>query len=182
MHRHAAVAMVALCALTACQDANSLALEVGKPPESAVNLRSLQTRRYDTVDEKMMLGAAIQTLQDLGFTITESSSDVGVVTGSKQRDAEESGEVAGQVALTLVLALTGNYHNPTWDKEQTIQVTLVTTPIANSTQTEVRVTFDRILTNNQGMKWRAELINDQNIYHEFFEQLSKSAFLEAHLV
>lgn len=182
MRRQAAVAMIALSALAACQNANSLALQVGKPPESAVNLRSMQTRKFETTDEKAVLGAATQTLQDLGFTITESSAEVGVITGSKQRDAEESGQIAGQVALTVILALMGSQHNPTWDKEQTIQVTLVATPITNSTKTEVRVTFDRILTNNQGHQWRAELIHEQGIYQEFFERLSKSAFLEAQQV
>jgi hypothetical protein len=39
--------------------------------------------------------AATQTLQDLDFTITEFASDAGVFTASKQRDAEEAGQVAG---------------------------------------------------------------------------------------
>jgi len=182
MRRRAAVAMVALSILSACETANSLALKVGRPPDGAVNLRNLQTRRFETSDEKAMLGAATQTLQDLGFTITESSSDVGVVTASKQRDAEESGQVAGQMALVVLMALMGSAHNPVWDKEQTIHVTLVATPIENSSQVDVRITFDRVLTNNQGLQWRAELIHEPAIYQQFFERLSKSAFLEAHQI
>lgn len=174
-----AVVAVALT-LSACVDANSIAMKVGAPPESAVDLRALQSRRFDSLDDKALLAASTQTLQDLGFIISESSADVGVLVASKRRDAEESGQVAGQVVLTLFLAALGTYHDPTWDKEQTIHVTLVTTPIENSKQIEVRVTFDRTLTNNKGQDWRAELIKEPKIYQEFFDKLSKGAFLEAH--
>lgn len=172
--------------LVACATPNDVAMEVSAPPQldgeqkSTVSLRALQVRRFDTLNELSLLQAATQTLQDLGFTITESSADAGVLAGSKQRDAEEAGQVAGQVFLTVLAALAGSYHQPTWDKEQKIVVTLVTTPIKNSKQIEARVSFDRRLTNNQGQLWRTELILDAPIYQEFFEKLSKSAFLEAH--
>lgn len=155
-------------------------MKVGQPPDGAVKLRALETRRFDTVDEKAMLAASTETLQDLGFIISESSSEVGVLTATKQRDAEEAGQVAGQIMLTVAFALLGAAYNPTWDKEQTIQVTLVATPIENSSQTEIRAAFDRVLTNNHGVKWRAELIEDEALYQGFFEKLSKAVFLEAH--
>jgi hypothetical protein len=166
--------------LTACYSANEHAMKVGQPPDGAVKLRALQSRRFDTLDEKAMLAASTETLQDLGFIISESSSEVGVLTATKQRDAEETGQVAGQIALTVAFALLGAYYNPTWDKEQTIQVTLVATPVENSKQIEIRTAFDRVLTNNHGIKWRAELIEDETLYQGFFEKLSKSVFLDAH--
>jgi hypothetical protein len=173
-------AIIAVAPLTACYSANEHAMQVGQPPADAVKLRALQTRRFDTVDEKAMLAAATGTLQDLGFIISESSPEVGVLTATKQRDAEEAGQVVGAIAVTVVLALLGAYANPTWDKEQTIEVTLVATPVENSKQVEVRTAFDRVLTNNHGQKWRAELIEDEALYRGFFEKLSKSVFLEAH--
>jgi hypothetical protein len=173
-------AFVAITQLTACYNANEHAMKVGQPPDGAVELRALETRRFDTVDEKAMLAAATGTLQDLGFIISESSSEVGVLTATKRRDAEEAGQVAGAIAASVVLALLGAYVNPTWDKEQTIKVTLVATPVENSKQIEVRDAFDRVLTNNHGQKWRAELIRDEGLYKGFFEKLAKSVFLEAH--
>jgi hypothetical protein len=177
---------LALCAALAmavpmagCVNANDVAKEIGKPPAGAVELRALQTRRYNTLDEEGLLAAATQTLQDLGYTISESSVEVGVIVASKQRDAEETGQVIGQVALMIFAALLGSNHNPTWDKEQSIHVTLVATPIENSKQTEVRVSFDRHLTNNHGHKWRAELLMDPELYKQFFEKLSGGVFLEA---
>ena len=174
--------------LAACASPNDVAMEVGAPPEleetggSTVALRVLQTRRFDTLDERRMLASATQTLQDLGFTVTESSLDAGVLVGSKQRDAEETGQVAGQIILTLMLAAMGTYHDPQWDKQQDIVATIVTNPIANSDQLEVRVSFDRRITNNKGILWRTEIILEAEIYQEFFKKLGQAAFLEAHEV
>lgn len=173
------VALGLAAPITGCVNANDIAKEVGAPPQGAVDLRALQTRRFDTLDEHALLAAATQTLQDLGYTITESSADVGILVASKERDAEEAGQVAGQVALMVVAALFGSFHNPVWDKEQSINVTLVATPIQNSKQIEVRVSFDRHLTNNHGHRWRAELLMEPELYQQFFEKLSAGVFLEA---
>jgi len=173
-----AVALVAT--LAGCETPNSVAMKIGAPPQGAVELRAVQTRRFDTTDQHALLAASIQTLQDLGYIISESSAEVGVLSASKQRDAEEAGQIAGQIALTVVAAVFGVIHNPTWDKEQTIRVTLALSPIENSTQVEARVSFDRTLANNHGTIWRAELINDPQLYQEFYDKLSQGVFLEAH--
>lgn len=165
--------------LSGCVNPNDFAKQIGQPPKGAVEMRVLQTRRFDSLDEPALLQAAQQTLQDLGYTISEASADAGVLAGSKQRDATEAGQIAGQVALTIVLAILGSSHTPVWDKDQTINVTLVATPIENSKQTEMRVSFDRHMVNNLGQLWRAELILDPVIYQEFFDKFSQSAFLEA---
>jgi hypothetical protein len=175
-------AIAVLLGLAACVSPNDVAKQIGGPPKAAVELRQLQTRQFSTKDEIHVLGAATQTLQDLGFSIGESATEAGVLVGFKHRDAEESGQVAGQVALTIVAALLGAAHTPTWDKEQKIQVTVVTSPSSNNEQVEVRVSFDRVLTNNHGVVWRAELLLDAPIYQEFFDKLSQAMFLEARKV
>jgi hypothetical protein len=65
------------------------------------------------------------------------------LVASKQRDATETGQIARAVTVAVIGTLLGVHTQPTWDKEQTIFVTLVTNPIQNAKQTEVRVTFDR---------------------------------------
>jgi hypothetical protein len=177
---------VILCfALASCAvKPNDIAMEIGKPPKAAegkptLNFRVMQTRRFETLNEKRLLSAATQTFQDLGYTVSESSLESGVLVGSKIRDAEEGGQVAGQVVLTILMAALGSAHNPVWDKSQEIVLTLTTSPVENSKLTDVRVSFDRRLTNNHGHLWRTELIINDKIYQEFFEKFSKSAFLEA---
>lgn len=174
----AAAGVALLTGLGGCQTANDVAMKVGQPPEGAVKLRALETRRFDTADEKAMLTAASQTLQDLGFTLTELAVDLGVLVASKQRDAEEAGEVAGRVALSLALALLGSYQQPDWDKDQTIVVMVVTHP-AGSGQLDVRVSFDRTIRTKQGLT-RTERLDDPEIYQGFFTRLSGGVFLEGH--
>lgn len=175
----AAVGLALLTGLGGCQTANDVAMKVGAPPEGAVKLRALETRRFDTTDEKAMLTAASQTLQDLGFTLTESAVDLGVLVASKQRDAEEAGEVAGRVALSLALALLGSYQPPDWDKDQTIIVMVVTNPAGSGGQLDVRVSFDRTIRTHQGLT-RTERLDDPAIYQGFFAKLSGGVFLEGH--
>lgn len=176
-----------LIALSACANPNEVAMKVGAPPvikqqegKSTLNLRALQIRRFETGDERQLLQAATQTLQDLGYIITESSLEAGVLVGRKKRDAVERDQVVGQIALAVLFAALGSRYDPVWDKQQTIFVTLVTTPIKNSKQVELRVSFDRRLVNNRGQLWRTELITDKPIYQEFFDKLANSTFLEAH--
>lgn len=185
--RHTFLTIAALSLLlfvAGCHNYNDVAMKLGEPPKieaggATVGLRTLQSRQFETLDEHRLLLAGTQAMQDLGFAIGESSSTVGVLVGSKQRDAKESGQVVGQVALSITMALFGVYYQPMWDKEQNIIVNLVTIPIQNSQKTEVRVSFERQLTNNHGQLWRSEVLLDEEIYQEFFTLFAQSAFLEA---
>lgn len=164
--------------LSACQtNPNDIAMKIGAPPAGTVELRALQSRRLDSTNSVAVLTAATQTLQDLGFTIQESASTVGVLSASKDRDAQETGQIAGAVALSVVGAVFGVYVDPVWDQDQKINVTLVETPIPASKQVDVRVGFDRTVRNNKNM-YRAEIIMEPKIYQEFFEKLSQGLFLE----
>ena len=164
--------------LAGCQmDPNAVAMQIGAPPANTLELRSLQTRQMPAPSSTAMLHAATQTMQDLGFTIQESASEVGVLSASKQRDAEESGQVAGAIALSLIGAVAGVYVEPVWDQDQKINVTFVETPSANAKTSDVRVSFDRTVRNNKN-QYRAEIILEPKIYQEFFQKLEQSMFLE----
>lgn len=158
-------------------DPNSLAMQVGAPPANALELRTLQTRQMQTKSAVEVMHAATQVMQDLGFTVKESSADVGVLVGTKRRDAEEAGEVAGAVALSLLGAVAGVYVEPVWDTDQEINMTLVQYPSANPDGWDVRVSFDRTITNSKKQQ-RAELIMDPKIYQDFFKKLEQGVFLE----
>ena len=53
---------------------------------SQVELRSFQSRVFDTTDKQKTLKSVISTMQDLGFVISKADAQVGVVTGSKFAD------------------------------------------------------------------------------------------------
>jgi len=50
---------------------------------SAVELRSFQTRAFDTTDKHKMMRTIIAVLQDLGLIIDKTDEDLGMVTGTK---------------------------------------------------------------------------------------------------
>ncbi len=96
---------------------------------------------------------------------------------SKQRDAKETGQIAGAVIVGILFGANAMV----WDEDQTINVTLVTSPIANSKQVDVRVAFDRIVRNNR-QGYRAELLMDPKLYQEFFDKLSQGVQLQGQQV
>lgn len=166
-------AIVSAILLAACQAA---------PPPSAFSLsadslqrRQTQTRRFDTQDEKSLLVAGAQVLQDLGFTIDESETGLGVIVASKTRDATESGQVAQAIVFTLLFGV-----NAPVDDKQKIRVSLVTRPLSGTEGVAARVTFQRTVWDTQGNISRVEEIDDAKIYQEFFAKLSQSVFLTAH--
>ena len=136
--------------------------------------RKLQTRRYETNDEQLILQSVIGLLQDLGFIIDETAPELGVVVASKDRDARDGGEIALSI---FVLLLTGR---PTAvNQNQKLRASVVTFPSTNKNEINVRVTFQRIIWNTSGRVTRSEAMKDPKLYQEFFAKLSKAIFLEA---
>lgn len=159
--------------LTGCQTIPKDALKLS--PES-LKQRQIQTRKYETTDEAKILAACAGLLQDMGFNLDESETDLGVIVASKMRSAVKAGQ---QVAAVMVALLGGGYM-PT-DKEQKMRASIVTRPV-DENHIAVRVTFQRIVWNTEGRITIKQGLTDPKIYQEFFDKLSKSIFLEAHAI
>ena len=137
----------------------------------ALELRRLQTRRFETQDEKELLSASLAVLQDLGFELDEAQSELGLIVASKNRDAGSTGQILG----AIIIGAAGDTE-VTYDVEQKIRASVVTKPIGRA-GTNVRVTFQRTVWNNRGAISANESIEDPQLYQEFFYKLSKSVFL-----
>jgi hypothetical protein len=169
-----ASAVAAIIALAACQPpdpdwANKAALKIGAPRNNASEIRERQIRRFPGVPEERLLTEATQVLQDLGFTIEESAARHGVLAGSKDRDATETGQVVGQMALAIGLALLGVSYSPVWDSDQVIRATLTTRPVGPR-ETMMRVSFERIVTNTHGGS-RVEDLTEPEFAQGFFDKV-----------
>lgn len=76
------VPLVCICALlTACQ--NDSRQQVLHTDKSQVELRSVQTRVFDTTDKALTLRNVIATLQDLGFVADKVDDTLGMVSATK---------------------------------------------------------------------------------------------------
>lgn len=51
--------------------------------QNQVQLRSIQTRSFDSTDKQKIMQSSIATLQDLGFVIDNADYDIGTITATK---------------------------------------------------------------------------------------------------
>ena len=141
--------------------------------------RQIETRRYDGIKEEDLLAACSNTLQDMGYSLENSETKLGLVTFNKQRDATNGGQIAGVILIALLGGQPGAI-----DKDQTIRVSLVVRPVYDSNGKEipksdfVRVTFQRIVRRTDNSTY-SETLNDPKLFQEFFDHVSKSVFIEA---
>jgi uncharacterized protein YlxP (DUF503 family) len=161
--------LIAGCLLSACASYKNLYV----PDANYLERRNVETRIFDTTNTKELLIASAQLLQDMGYTITESDIEIGVITASKTR---EKGSTAGKAVLTFLAALNGQ--PAIYEDTQKFYVSIVNTK-ANDKQIKTRVTFARIIYNNLGTVVKIEKLDDTNLYTEFFDKLSQSVFLTA---
>lgn len=142
-------------------------------PESLQD-RQLQTRIYETTDEKNLLAASAALLQDLGYTLDESEVPLGIIVASRDRDVRNAGEIAASVFIAVLTGIP----IPTSHRQKAL-VSLVTKPI-DGNRVAVRITFQHMVWDKRNRLLKNEQINDAKIYQEFFSKLSKSIFLDAH--
>ncbi len=165
--------LVGLCVwLSACASYSKLYV----PDANYLERRNIETRIFDTQNTKELLVASAQLLQDMGYTITESDSDIGVITATKMREA---GSTVGKVALEILSILDKHStQEPVYEDKQKFFVTVVNSQTKDR-KVRTRVTFARITYDNFGSVMRIEKLKDTKLYAEFFDKLSQSVFLTA---
>jgi len=162
-----------LAGLTGCAS-NTIPPDALLMKEPATEIRQRQARRYATTDEKQVIIAASQLLQDLGFNVENSAKDLGLLVVSKDRSAVDGGQVAGQIVVAVLFGV-----RVPVDKEQKIRASVVTWPSADRKAIDVRVTFQRLVWDDRGQLSKLERLDDPEMYQDFYIKLSKALFLEA---
>jgi len=167
-----------------------------KPTPESLQVRALQTRIFETPDEKELLSASAAVLQDLGFQIEESEVDMGILRAAKERSAREFSQEFTQ-GLVLLLSATASVFGGAnaifimpVDLHQQIGATLATRPVeGEGSRFTVRILFHRKVWKGSGQSGdqsippgadRMQMIYDAEIYQQFFAKLAKGLFLEAH--
>lgn len=143
------------------------------PEKNYLERRNIETRIFDTNNQKEILVASAQVLQDMGYTITESEVDIGLITATKMR---EVGSTFGKATLSVLSALNGD--KAVYEDKQKFYVSIVVSK-QGKTQTKTRVTFARTVYDNLGNVTRIEKLDGQSLYTDFFDKLSQSIFLTA---
>lgn len=157
-------------------------------PTSPADL-AVQSRRFHTVDRQLLLDAAAAILQDMGYTLTDTSAQVGSLGATRRAEVEGAGAAhaiaeAAVVTLSLLLSVATGEDMVTDLPEQVAQLIylslLIEPDSADTGWTTVRLSIDRdmIYDNGNTIPDHTEL---PLLYSEFFERLSRAVFLEAEL-
>jgi hypothetical protein len=167
--------ILSVLVLTGCTNIPKDAFQLSA---TSLEERQLQSRKFSTLDDKLLLSSGASVLQDLGYVIDESNVSLGVLTASKTAEAENTGQIIGAVMIAL---LTGSVM-PT-DDEQKIRICLVLQEsLEDSSSSVARITIQRIIWDTQGKISRVESIKAPELYQAFFDKLSKATFLEANQI
>jgi hypothetical protein len=151
------------------------ASDVLKLEAESMAQRQLQTRKYSTTAEDKIINACINVLQDSGFTVENTDAKLGTILASKQREAVESGQVAGALIIAVIFGVAIPI-----DKNQSMFASIVVSPAASEKNASlVRITFSRLVWTDRGAVSKAERLEDPEVYQTFFTKLSKGLFLEA---
>jgi hypothetical protein len=181
----AVVCITLLVSLSGCATTMQPAEFFELSAESPAN-KAMQSRLFETGNEKELLSASAAVLQDLGFQVDDIERDVGMMRAVKERSAREHGQ---DISHFFVALFTLFYVGIPVDLQQKISAVLVIRPVDYAgMRTEVRVTFYRVVWKGQGHVYdrtilpgeqRMEMIYESGIYQQFFAKLSKAVFLEA---
>jgi hypothetical protein len=149
------------------------AADVLKLEAESMAQRQLQTRKYNTTAEDKIINTCVNVLQDSGFTIENTELKLGTILASKEREAVESGQVAGAIVIAVIFGIP-------IDKNQKMFASIVVSPAASEKNASlVRITFSRLVWNSHNAVSKAERLEDPEVYQTFFTKLSKGLFLEA---
>ena len=151
------------------------ASDVLKLEAESMAQRQLQTRKYNTTAEDKIINTCVNVLQDSGFTIENTELKLGTILASKEREAVESGQVAGAIVIAVIFGVSIPI-----DKNQKMFASIVVSPAASEKKASlVRITFSRLVWNSRNAVSKAERLEDPEVYQTFFSKLSKGLFLEA---
>lgn len=143
-----------------------------RPSAETLAIRSTQSRSFDVKSDKDLLQASVSVLQDMGYSIKESSSEYGVLTAEKEASAVSAGQIVGAIAVAIL----SGQSTPV-DKSQHITATMVVLDKTQENRAIARTVFQRVITRTDNTQY-CENITDQNVYREFYEKLDKALFLE----
>ena len=136
--------------------------------KTQLQMREFQTRSFETSDDRAVLKALVNVLQDDGYVIKEANTELGLLSATKELDIESAGEA-------FVAALFGGA-NARWAKNSIIEATANVT--GRGEKCRVRVTFQMKKLNNRGEVMDVKQIDEEKHYQDFFSKVHKGIFID----
>ncbi len=143
---------------------------------SQLKVRAAQTRAFDTTDRRRMFEAIISTMQDLDFSVELLDEELGIISGKKFIEAEESQGMDPTYLLyrpDTLLLLTRNIHawGPFQHRSNLVRFT-ATIRTRGASQLIVRTSAQFYL----------QAVEEPGPYQQFFRALEQALFLQGRSV
>ena len=141
------------------------------PPKTALEIREFQTRTFDTKNQKLVIKALLNVLQDEGFLVKNADANLGFLTATKEIDL---GNDSGGFAFTL-----GGSNNKEPTRYRKLKVLDATANVSEyGQQTRVRVSFQQKILDNMGAVMESKQVEDPEFYQDFFGKVDKGIFIQ----
>ncbi|WNC70784.1 hypothetical protein RGQ13_11645 [Thalassotalea psychrophila] len=167
--------MIMVVTISGCTSNSTPPTDAFKLSLTSLEDKQMQTRQFTTVQRTDLLVASASVLQDLGYSLDESNSVLGVLSASKVIDAKDSGQIAGAILLAIFTGAT----SPVDDKQKIRVCLVINSDLSDDKSSLARITIQRLIWNDRGKLSRVQSVKDPELYDAFFTKLSKAVFLEA---
>ncbi|WP_456465743.1 hypothetical protein [Persephonella sp.] len=138
-----------------------------QPLKSQLEIRSYQTKVFDTKNTKLVMKAVVDTLQDNGFIIKNANTDLGIIVATKEADIESKTQA---FFATLLFG-----YQARWKKVQQVESSVNVSPFGG--KTKVRAVFTVKVLDNKGNPVEIINIDNPKYYQDFFSKVNKSLFV-----
>ena len=169
MHRLTALLLMGVL-LTGCASKGPLL-----PTTSALQVRQFQTRSFETPDEKLVMRAVLQGLQDAGFQLRQAEAELGMVVAT--RETFEKGTPKALRIASLLAFYTAPLYFLTKGSTRTL-VEITGTVVKVGGQTRVRLTGQLKRLDSKGSIKDLRWLDDGAFYQDIFARIDKAVFLE----
>lgn len=149
----------------------------GAPPSvpSAVELRSLQTRSYQATNGKAVMRALLATMQDEGFRIRRTESELGLIVAEKD-SVSQPGTGKKLLRAYVMIATYGALGQDIGHQHSVLEATAQVSESDGSVK--VRLGLQLRALDKGGNLIQAHTVGDGPAYQALFARLDKSLFLQ----
>ena len=173
MARHAIPVALALL-LGAC--ASAPRYDAAHAPQAALALRQVQSRTFESPDSRLVLKAALATLQDEGFVIREANAELGLVTAVLERHSTNQGLRLFKWAT--IITTYGVAALLPWPDSSVSAVEANVNVTAEGERTRVRISLQSKVMDKRGGVRSVEPVTDATTYQRLFASLDKGLYLQ----
>lgn len=163
--------IVSVLSFSGCGTASVPGMVLSKKDKqkSQLEIREMQTRTFQTKDNKLVMRAMLNVLQDDDYIIEQINIEMGFFNAQKEVDVEKGDEKFWQTFWW------GKAY-ATYSKNQIIDVTANISDFGE--EIRVRANFRVKVINNKGGVVIVEQIDDPQFYQKFFSKVDKGIFIE----